>query len=362
MATLSLLLASFQATADAATAAWTNPSLGDWFIAGNWVQSHVPNANDEAVVGNGGTALINAPSAVALRLMIGVPVIGGGRTGTLLMGASGANTGGLTVGGDITIGESITAGATATGTVTVSAGARLAQTAGSLYIGQGTQGSTGTLTTSGASSSFQTSAPTFIGSGNSHGNLNVQSGSAVFTGPAELGDASGLSGTSSGAATITGTNSAWMVTGGFTVGYGGSGTVTVSSGGLLAIQGPNNTFSDVSVAAFGGATGSVTVTGTNSRWLAANLFLGGRDGNNGAGFQGGNGSLSITSGGYVQVANLKFFGGSLQVDNGSLTIPGLSIFGGQTPPFYGGPVGDMVVGNTTMGRMDILSGGVVLCN
>ena len=344
-----------QTTAGATFCAWNNTSVGDWFISGNWVHG-VPTAGDEAFIGNG-TALINAPSAAAQTLVVGAPTVGGGATGTLLMGASGGNTGTLTVQSDITIGTSAGTGLPGNGTVTVSAGAFMAQTSGNLNMGSDTQNSTGTLNITGLNSLFQTSSPTFIGAGNSHGNFTVQNGAGAFTGPSELANDAA----SSGVATVTGAGSVWYVTGGFTVGYAGSGTVNISSGGELINQGPNNTISDVSVAAFAGSTGSVTVTGTNSEWVAANLFLGGRDGNSGAGFQGGSGSLNITSGGYVQVANVKFFGGALQVDNGSLNFPGLKVLGGKTQPSSGGPVGDMVVGNSTQGRMEITQGGTVIC-
>ena len=328
-----------------------NASLGDWFIAGNWTLG-VPNAGNDAIIGNGGTAFINAPSAAAQRLLVGLPLTGGTDTGTFLLGASGGPRGNLTVGGDIFIGESVTAGFTATGTAAVSAGAQLEQQSGSLYIGKGTEGSTGSLEITDPNSFMTTAAPTLIGLDNSHGNFTVQNGGDISTGPAELADGA----SSSGAATVTGTSSSWQVEGGFTVGYAGSGTLTVSSGGTLSI------LNDTSVAAFAGSIGSVMVTGAGSVWYNENLFLGGRDGNSGQGFQGGSGILQIQNGGLVQAANVKFFGGALQVDNGSLSTPGLVVLGGATAPLFGGPVGDMVVGNATTGRMEISSGGTVLCN
>jgi T5SS/PEP-CTERM-associated repeat protein/autotransporter-associated beta strand protein len=347
-----------QTSADAVTTSvWQNTSLGDWFLASNWSSAiGVPTASIEARIGNGGTALISAPSAQAEGLFIGAPTTTGS-SGALLLGASGGNTGFLTVASDIHIGYSNTTGFVGNGSVTISAGAALQQQSGNFNIGEGAQGSTGSLTITDPNSFMTTAAPTYIGLGNSHGSLTVQNGAQMFTGPAELAD--GIS--SSGAATVTGSNSVWAVKGGFTVGYAGSGTLTVSSGGKLPIEETPSTFSDVSVAALAGSTGSVTVTGAGSVWYTGNLFLGGRD-DGGAGIQGGNGSLNITSGGLVQADNVKFFGGALQVDNGSLNTPGLRVVGGKTFPSYGGPVGDMVVGNTTTGRMEIVNGGFLFCN
>jgi T5SS/PEP-CTERM-associated repeat protein/autotransporter-associated beta strand protein len=351
------IFCGMQTSADAVTdSVWQNSSLGDWFFASNWSSAlGVPNAGIGARIGNGGTALINAPSAQAAELFIGAPTTTGS-SGTLLMGASGGNRGSLTVASDIHIGYSNTTGFVGNGNVTVSAGASLLQQSGNLNIGEGSHGSTGSLTITDANSFMTTAAPTFIGLGNSHGSLTVQNGGQIVTGPAELADGA----SSSGAATVAG-SSLWFVEGGFTVGYAGSGTLAISGGGTLLTGGTTSTLNDTSVAAFAGSTGSVTVTGAGSGWYTANLFLGGRDGNSGQGFQGGNGSLNITSGGLVQADNVKFFGGALQVDNGSLTTPGLQVVGGKTPPALGGPVGDMVVGNSTTGRMEIVSG-VVYCN
>jgi T5SS/PEP-CTERM-associated repeat protein len=187
---------------------------------------------------------------------------------------------------------------------------------------------------------------------NSHGNFTVQNGGDIYTGPAELADGAA----SSGVATVTGAGSSWQVEGGFTIGYAGNGSLTISGGGTVS------TLRDTSIAALAGSTGTALVTGAGSVWYTENLFLGGVDGNGGRGFVGGTASLKIQNGGLVQARNLKFFGGTLQVENGSLTTPGLQITGGKTPPTYGGPVGEMVIGNTTSGRMEISGGGVVLCN
>jgi len=59
-------------TAPAAQTNWTAPSLGDWFISSNWTNSIVPNSTTDGIIANGGAALLNAPSAEAQQLFIGV--------------------------------------------------------------------------------------------------------------------------------------------------------------------------------------------------------------------------------------------------------------------------------------------------
>ncbi|MGI9087097.1 MAG: hypothetical protein ACR2HH_05050 [Chthoniobacterales bacterium] len=181
-----LFILTLQTSANAALDAWQNSSLGDWFVASNWTfEIGVPTATTDVEIGTGGTALINAPNAVAQAFLIGVPTSSAATTGSVILGASGGSRGSLTVSSEIDIGASSVAGRVANGTVTVSAGTSLKQESGNLYIGFGNQGSTGRLTITDPGSIMSTAAPTFIGLGNSHGNFTVQNGGAISTGPAE---------------------------------------------------------------------------------------------------------------------------------------------------------------------------------
>ncbi|MDQ6625100.1 MAG: putative Ig domain-containing protein [Verrucomicrobiota bacterium] len=345
-----VILSAVGSTAHAVTDLWQNKSLGDWFVASNWSTGvGVPTSSIDVFIGSGGTAFINAPSAQAQTLTVGAPTTTAS-TGSLLMGASGGTFGSLSVTSEIDVGESVSAGIVATGNLTVSAGAFLTQQSGNTYVGRGTQGSTGTLKITDVNSVMNTGLPTIIGLDNSHGNLIIQNSGTAFFGPTELADGAA----SSGAATVTGANSRLYATGGLSVGYAGNGTLAVSSGGSVVVQGPNNTLGDAAVAALAGSAGSVTVSGAGSQWIMGNLFLGGRDGNNRIGIKGGNSSLRIQSGGYVQAKGIKFFGGAFEVDNGSASTPGLVVTNsGQPYISYGGTLGDMVVGTNTAGRMEI---------
>ena len=154
---VALLFLASLASAPAAQTAWTNGSLGDWFIATNW-SNGVPNLDQgtDGVIANSGTALVTRPLADAPNLFVGVPT-GIGSTGTLLLAASGQGTAGyLSVPGVIIIGRSITA-TPSNGTLNISGGARLE--GDELSIGYGTQASNGSFTISGAASSASVGTP-----------------------------------------------------------------------------------------------------------------------------------------------------------------------------------------------------------
>ena len=50
---------------------WVNPGAGAWEGTGNWASSTVPNRYDDAVVGNGGTAVITNSAAICGSLTLG---------------------------------------------------------------------------------------------------------------------------------------------------------------------------------------------------------------------------------------------------------------------------------------------------
>ena len=97
-----------------------------------------------------------------------------------------------------------------------------------------------------------------------------------------------------------------------------------------------------------------------------NLAVGGRgtaaDGYNGAG------ALQIASGGRVSTGHIQVYDtGFVQVNNGSSTVSGLTVFYGITSVrdnwgwdgVVSGPLGPLTVGNTASGRMVVQTGGTV---
>jgi T5SS/PEP-CTERM-associated repeat protein/autotransporter-associated beta strand protein len=97
------------------------------------------------------------------------------------------------------------------------------------------------------------------------GIIAVDGGSGLQSGRAYLGDNSGSIGTT----TVTGTDSTWTITGDIDVGYCGSGTLKVESGGEV-------TDATAYVGSRGStATGTVTVSGIGSKWInKEGLYIG----------------------------------------------------------------------------------------
>ncbi len=149
------------------------------------------------------------------------------------------------------------------------------------------EGSTGTANVSGGSH-WINSDILYIGRNGAvpNGVLNITSGGVVSS----LHGVIAYGGT--GAATVSGDGSQWTMTGGLIVGQS-HGTLTIDSKGLV---------SDVDgwVGIYTGSTGVVSVSGNGSKWLnSGNTYLGGHD----VGVSGGTATVNITSGGLMTDAN-----------------------------------------------------------
>ena len=158
-------------------------------------------------------------------------------------------------------------------------------TSGSTVTSQGgaigNVSSDGRVTVTGIDSRW-TSANLTVGE-RGRGTLTVDSGGSVTSAYGTLGFAQGGSGTAS----VTGTNSQWILSRDLRVGDGGAGTLTIANGGLVSSQ-------IGYVGAVGGST--VTVSGANSRWVnSGGLSVGDR------GI--GQGNLVIQDGGFVSSAS-----------------------------------------------------------
>ncbi|MEX2169585.1 MAG: autotransporter-associated beta strand repeat-containing protein [Pirellulales bacterium] len=298
-------------SASAQDTVWTNLTLGNWFINGNW-SSGVPVGNDDARIDNGGIAFINSPGAVGRNLDIGRPFVGGGLT--------------ISSGGTLTLNDS--------SHISTSGGA------------------TASATVSGNGSRWDVSDTISVGT---NGTFRIENGADAQS----FGGQADGTGGSSGSATVTGPGSTWTVTGAdglnsFIVGREGAGLLTVSSGGTVDV---GSGYSRIGL--FNGSTGSVNVTGANSLWnIDGPLFVGGTG--TAANFENGAGTLQISSGGRVQAAHLQVFDtGSAQVNNGSSTVSGLTVSGGVAAPAVASPLGPLTVGNTASGRMVVQNGGTI---
>ncbi len=343
-------------------------SLGDWFIDSNWTNG-VPGgafvAEQDAFITNGGSALLNrletntfggpGMPAEAADVFIGqIKNTSGTLLVTRLGGAPPASLRltNLYIG----LGGGPGTGTGATGAVIISSGASVVTGnagfgATVTTIGKGSQAS-GTLTVTDPGSSLHTNF-VFLGDDTSMGTLNIQNGARVTTRVASIAgshfDLNPASG-SSGSATVTGAGSGWIILddGNFEVGSKGTGSLIISSGGRVDSLG-------TSIATYAGSNGAVHVTGNGSSWGAGYVDVGGAGPANG-----GSGTLRIQNGGLVQASRVKCFANSVvDVNNDSSSVPGLIVEGGGAGPVAGGSPGDVLVGSTTGGRMEIRAGGHV---
>ena len=131
-----------------------------------------------------------------------------------------------------------------------------------------------------------------------NGSLMIRDGVTVNSYYGALGYHS----SSTGTATVTGTNSKWTNSSILNVGCYGQGTLDILSGGAVS-----NTVGYIGE--YAGSTGKVTVSGTNSKWTnSSSLYVG----------NSGNGTLSITGSGTV--SNNACYIGYNSGATGELTI------------------------------------------
>jgi T5SS/PEP-CTERM-associated repeat protein len=127
--------------------------------------------------------------------------------------------------------------------------------------------------------------------------LSVGVGASADSAAASLGIGA------SGVGNVDVSKGQWSVGGALIVGGGGTGSLTVESGGLVSSgQGQIGTVA--------GSTGTATVTGTGSQWSAGIITIGG----------GGFGALKVTDGGTVVASQIVIgAGGSLGGDGGTMS-------------------------------------------
>lgn len=239
------------------------------------------------------------------------------------VGSQGAAT---VTGGTWTSTGQIIVGDAGAGTLDVTAGGVVSSASG--VIGNAAPG-TGAATVSGAGSSWTTTGTLLVGA-QGNGQLTIANGGAVLNNDdAIIGD----SGT--GHVTVTGANASWTVTGtNVLVGNGGSGSVRVEAGGVVQTAG-------VALGQLnGGGSGSVEITGANSRWDSSGEFSIGRA---------GSGTMTVLDGAQVTSNALEL--GYNPTGAGTLTVAGIgSSWTSATL---------LRVGNEGTGTLNIASGATV---
>ena len=276
------------------------------------------------VVGGSGTGTLNIRNGGQVSNGYGYLGYFNGSRGTATVDGTGSkwtNSGALTVGNS------------GTGILNIRNGGQVSNNYDG-YLGY-ESGSRGTATVDGAGSKWTNYSFLYVGNSGT-GTLNIQNGGQVSNYDGYLGHSSGSSGT----ATVDGTGSKWTINSGYplTVGYSGTGTLSIQNGGLvlngIGYLGYNS-----------GSSGTATVDGTTgpSTWTnSAELSVG----------YYGAGTLNIRNGGQVSNTNgyLGYFSGS----RGTVTVEGSGPEGTQWTNS-----GDLFVGWSGTGTVSIQNGGKV---
>ncbi len=147
------------------------------------------------------------------------------------------------------------------GTLDITGGGSVTNTAA--YVGD-QSGSIGTVTVDGAGSSWTNSSDLYVGE-NGTGTLNISDGGVV----SDVSGVIGRQAASSGIVTVNGGDSTWTHSNTLNVGNSGSGTLSVQNGGsvtsVVAVVGRNNS-----------GVGAITVDGAGSTWTnSGSIYLGG---------------------------------------------------------------------------------------
>ena len=362
------LLAStalFASAVSAQAQTWTGATSTDWFTAGNW-SGGVPATNSSPTIDStnpgGQGASVNAVTNALTQLNLGVNAQGLltiTNGGSILMndgvlGANAGSTGTVSVTGtgawntnnDLVVGGNGNNTPGGTGDFTV-------QTGGTVTVGNDTvisasAGAVGTVTVTGATTQWTNTNNMFIGDVGT-GTFKVNSGGTVnVNGNTFIGPLTGANGT----LTVDGTNSTWtnaattglFVGGSDTTARGGTGTVNVTNGGQIT--------SDHTYLGYNkDSSGTVTVSGVNSKWTMNNdSTIGGNDGS----VAGGTGVFNVLSGATLETNAALFLGYSSNGSgNGTLTIDGTS---GLTHSTW--TATDIDVGAQGTGVVNITNGGI----
>lgn len=304
--------------------------------------------------GTGGLTVSNGGAVSSTGASVGDLA---GSNGTLTVTGAGSTLTSAGVGNQVLIGNS------GTGSLQIASGGSVNDAFG--IIGNNIGGA-GSATVDGLGSQWNNTGYLAVGAAG-NGSLTISNGGVVIDGAGGfVGSAVG----STGSVAITGTNSTWANAGAIMVGNSGTGTVTVSNGGILGSDGGT-------VGNFAGSSGSVTVTGANSVWHggSGHVNLG----------EYGTGSMVVSNGGRVSNANAvlgQFAGstgtatvdgagsswtnsGSFQVGiggNGSVTISnGGAVFAADSVMGAShGAIGTVVV--TDVGSAFLSSGNIIIGN
>lgn len=310
-------------------------SGGDWYDnVHNWTPGYplasppgygdlviLNNGAAETVAGNGSASEADVVLGTTLTIKDSLSA-DGAKTGVGLMVdsggtvvvANGATKPGVPSPGDVSVDV---IGFTGAGALDVAAGGGMDDTG--MVLGDRATGS-GTLTVEGICIVAPAAAPNgllIVGNAGS-GVVTVQNGGALS---AVVGTVLGLQSGSSGTATLTGAGSTWLA-GALTVGSAGTGSITVQDGGVLTTTNASFIGFDDAVSGLHG-TGSVTIETGGTLNALTSIGIGSlgtflvNDGTvsaNAITLSGG--SVVVSNAGTVTTKTLTMTGGTINVSNG----------------------------------------------
>ena len=175
-----------------------------------------------------------------------------------------------------------------------------------IYVGK-EHGSTGVVYVDGANSSWAGESPLTIGYYGS-GKLSITNGAAV----SNFGSFIGCESESTGEVTVDGAGSTWTLRLLLTIGNHGSGTLSIINGAVVRSNTASHIFYNTAIGNESGSSGVVTVNGAGSTWSDSSTSL--QIGNYGSG------TLSITQG--ATVSNGSAYIGDKSGSIGEVTVSG----------------------------------------
>ena len=278
-----------------------------------WVNA---NADTAFFSGTAGTVTLSAPiTAGGLTFSTDGYTIAGGTlslTGDTSTIDTGSGT--QTISSALSVGSSVLAKA-GSGTLVLT-GAGVAATTSEIDL------SGGTLAVRGSGASFGVlgaAIRVYVGSGGS-GALVVDNGGTLKNTYGDIGNSDVYDGTDyHGQVTVDGSGSSWTLTGGLNVGSSGTGSLTISNGGVVTDAASNIGYFNNFHGDPGGGNGTVLVTGAGSTWTTRGLRMG-VDSETQGSLTIENGGTVVSTGGGLGMAQVAGSAASLTVTGAGSTL------------------------------------------
>jgi T5SS/PEP-CTERM-associated repeat protein len=313
----------FSADNEAATRSWVNGSGGGFSTAANWSALSIPGSGDVALfdLADPGYTVSFSSDPTNLRLSVADDIV------TFDLNAHTYNLTNTGATASVIVGTALR-GNTAVARLTIQDGTLTAVDA--KIADSGLLNSGGTLVLGNAGNLVLQNL--YVGSGRP-GTFSIQSG-----GHGTTSFQASVGAESVGTALISGAGATWNIGSFLDIGVGNTGRMDISAGGIVS-----GSFSAATIGLPTGISGTVNVTGTNSKWSPRSLIVGGA----------GSGVLNISSAGSVGVVGGASF---MTVVGDSFGGSGIVTVDGAGSRFQ---VSELRIGNFGLGQLQITGGATV---